>query len=64
MDNLNPDKEKWRHRVKLINKTNVEAAVKYILKHQHEYEQKLLVDEHYKDGYVVYYENNPKEENQ
>ncbi|WP_176519046.1 hypothetical protein [Priestia megaterium] len=47
----------WDSRVKLVN-TNIErAAYKYVEAFQKRYKQKLEVDLHPTDGWVVFYQN-------
>lgn len=50
-------REVWNNRKKLICFGTEQQAQKYIKKHQSQYTEKLLMDIHPKDGYVVYIES-------
>lgn len=49
-------RETWRLRQKVFHHDTLSGAQKWADKHQKEYEQPLLIDEHPKDGHVVYWE--------
>lgn len=50
----------WNYRVKITLATSKASAIKWVEKHRPEYGQELKVDEHPKDGWVVYYQIDAK----
>lgn len=52
----------WESRVKLVNTDSERMAYKYIEKFQKRYKQKLEVDLHPTDGWVVFYQEEQHED--